>query len=241
MDTNKRIARAMLKKSFAEAKELVFKSLYAKASLALDEARYAVANAIFNEAELDEMAMTKARENQLGRKMVTQSTAQMRSYGTSKHPSEYRKSRELQKQYGKEDKSKKTYGINGKVVKEESELDEMAQTAQRSKEMNKKVDAAYIKHDRALQKGFAAGHSEGSKQIRKIDSDYQKVSNQNRREKSSKKLYGKGGKEIDAKRYKGKTVGAEGNLRKPKGNTETKLRDALQAERLRSLGVRSND
>jgi hypothetical protein len=41
----------------------------------------------------------------------------MRSYGTSKHPSEYRKSRELQKQYGKEDKSKKTYGINGKVVK----------------------------------------------------------------------------------------------------------------------------
>jgi hypothetical protein len=165
MDTNKRIARAMLKKSFAEAKELVFKSLYAKASLALDEARYAVANAIFNEAkkspatsvpagaseeehakaraanpyrvrlqhpgkpagavdkavkeeaELDEMAMTKARENQLGRKMVTQSTAQMRSFGTSKHPSEYRKSRELQKQYDKEDKSKKTYGINGKVVK----------------------------------------------------------------------------------------------------------------------------
>jgi hypothetical protein len=55
MDTNKRIARAMLKKSFAEAKELVFKSLYAKASLALDEARYAVANAIFNEANVDEM------------------------------------------------------------------------------------------------------------------------------------------------------------------------------------------
>ena len=117
MDINKRIARAMLNKSFAEAKELVFKSLYAKSSLALDEARYTVANAIFNEAELDEMAMTKARENQLGRKMVTQSTAQMRSFGTSKHPSEYRKSGELQKQYDKEDKSKKTYGINGKVVK----------------------------------------------------------------------------------------------------------------------------
>ena len=51
MDINKRIARAMLNKSFAEAKELVFKSLYAKSSLALDEARYAVANAIFNEAK----------------------------------------------------------------------------------------------------------------------------------------------------------------------------------------------
>ena len=51
MDINKRIARAMLNKSFAEAKELVFKSLYAKSSLALDEARYEVANSVFNEAK----------------------------------------------------------------------------------------------------------------------------------------------------------------------------------------------
>lgn len=51
MNTTKRIARAMLNKSFVEAKELVFKSLYAKASLAMDEARYAVANAVFNEAK----------------------------------------------------------------------------------------------------------------------------------------------------------------------------------------------
>ena len=50
MDTNKHIAKALLNKSFAEAKELVFKSLYAKASLALDEARFAVANGVFNEA-----------------------------------------------------------------------------------------------------------------------------------------------------------------------------------------------
>lgn len=48
MDTNKHIAKALLNKSFAEAKELVFKSLYAKASLALDEARFAVANSVFN-------------------------------------------------------------------------------------------------------------------------------------------------------------------------------------------------
>ena len=51
MDTNKHIAKALLNKSFAEAKELVFKSLYAKASLALDEARFAVATAVFNEAK----------------------------------------------------------------------------------------------------------------------------------------------------------------------------------------------
>jgi hypothetical protein len=57
MDTHKHIAKALLNKSFAEAKELVFKSLYAKASLALDEARFAVANGVFNEAteQLDEV------------------------------------------------------------------------------------------------------------------------------------------------------------------------------------------
>jgi len=51
MDTNKKIAKAMLNKNFVEAKELVFKSLYAKASLAMDEARYDVANSVFNEAK----------------------------------------------------------------------------------------------------------------------------------------------------------------------------------------------
>lgn len=51
MDTNKLIAKALLNKSFSEAKELVFKSLYAKSSLALDEARYEVANSVFNEAK----------------------------------------------------------------------------------------------------------------------------------------------------------------------------------------------
>ncbi len=58
MDTHKKIAKALVNKSFAEAKELIFKSLYAKASLALDEARFAVANAVFNEAteQLDEVS-----------------------------------------------------------------------------------------------------------------------------------------------------------------------------------------
>ena len=51
MDTHKKIAKALVNKSFAEAKELVFKSLYAKASLALDEARFAVANSVFNEGK----------------------------------------------------------------------------------------------------------------------------------------------------------------------------------------------
>ena len=48
MDINKKIAKALLNKSFSEAKEMVFKALYAKASLALDEARLEVTNSVFN-------------------------------------------------------------------------------------------------------------------------------------------------------------------------------------------------
>jgi len=48
MDTIKKITKAVLNKNFAEAKDLLFKNLYAKASLSLDEARYSVANAVFN-------------------------------------------------------------------------------------------------------------------------------------------------------------------------------------------------
>lgn len=51
MDSTKRIAKALINKNFAEAKEEVFKLLYAKASLALDEARFVVATGVFNEAK----------------------------------------------------------------------------------------------------------------------------------------------------------------------------------------------
>ena len=50
MDTNRKIVQALLLKDYASLKESVFSLLYAKASLALDEARVAVANAVFNEA-----------------------------------------------------------------------------------------------------------------------------------------------------------------------------------------------
>lgn len=48
MNINKKIAKALVNKTFSEAKELVYKSLYAKASLALDEARYEIASSVFN-------------------------------------------------------------------------------------------------------------------------------------------------------------------------------------------------
>jgi hypothetical protein len=49
MDNNKKIAKALLEKNYADAKEHVFNALYAKASLLLDEQRVAVAEAVFNE------------------------------------------------------------------------------------------------------------------------------------------------------------------------------------------------
>jgi hypothetical protein len=152
--------------------------------------------------ELVEMAMTKAREKQLAGKMVTQSTAQMRSYGTSKHPSEYRKSRELQKQYGKEDKSKKTYGINGKVVKEESELDEMAQTKERAKETGAEIDRTRKRADQKWKEWDAHSKDDYQGYYGK-EAEFDKERDANWRaqdkqeaERDSKDLYGKGGKII---------------------------------------------
>lgn len=70
MDTTKQIARAVLNKNFAEAKELVFKSLYARASLSLDEARYAVADAVFNGQEQIDEVSPPGMEKMTGSKKV---------------------------------------------------------------------------------------------------------------------------------------------------------------------------
>lgn len=49
MDINKKIVKSLLEKNYSEMKDLVFKSLYAKASLLMDEERMAVADVLFNE------------------------------------------------------------------------------------------------------------------------------------------------------------------------------------------------
>ena len=49
MDINKKIVKALLEKNYVDAKESVFKNLYAKASLLLDEERVGLAEALFNE------------------------------------------------------------------------------------------------------------------------------------------------------------------------------------------------
>jgi hypothetical protein len=50
MDNNKKIVKALLEKNYVDAKESVFKSLYAKASLLMDEERVQIASALFGEA-----------------------------------------------------------------------------------------------------------------------------------------------------------------------------------------------
>jgi len=55
---SKNIVKALVTKKFSEAKDLVFKSLYAKAALAMDDARLGVASSVFNSTsdETDEVA-----------------------------------------------------------------------------------------------------------------------------------------------------------------------------------------
>ena len=50
MDNNKKIVKALLEKNYVDAKESVFNSLYAKASLLMDEERVQIASALFGEA-----------------------------------------------------------------------------------------------------------------------------------------------------------------------------------------------
>lgn len=57
MDTNRKIVKALLMKDYPALKEGVFSALYTKASLALNEARRGVAEAVFNAAkQLDEVS-----------------------------------------------------------------------------------------------------------------------------------------------------------------------------------------
>lgn len=49
MDINKKIVKSLLEKNYSDMKDLVYKSLYAKASLLMDEERVVVADVLFNE------------------------------------------------------------------------------------------------------------------------------------------------------------------------------------------------
>ena len=59
---NKQIARALVLKNFTEAKGLIFGSLYAKSSLAMDEARYEITKSMFNTPEESEDTIEEETE-----------------------------------------------------------------------------------------------------------------------------------------------------------------------------------
>jgi hypothetical protein len=170
MDTHKKIAKALVNKSFAEAKEMIFKSLYAKASLALDEARFAVANAVFNtveeEAELDEMAQTPERARQMKAKIADSKRvakewdkAEKASWkGDRMDYGEYvdgaREARgdteRLKRRDAMEKKSPKLYGKSGRIVKKSvkeatEQLDEVSPPDMEKMTGSKKTKASFAK------------------------------------------------------------------------------------------------
>lgn len=135
MDTTKKIARAVLNKNFAEAKELVFKSLYARASLSLDEARYAVADAVFNSQpeQIDEIS--KATKDSYVAKRGSQMSSMMRG------PEKNYPSLTGKKQANAVKGIKRAMG-----VKEETEqLDEVSPPGMEKMTGSKKVKAAFTK------------------------------------------------------------------------------------------------
>jgi hypothetical protein len=180
MDTNKHIAKALLNKSFAEAKELVFKSLYAKASLALDEARFAVANGVFNEAK----------------------TAPDTGVPAGASEDKFKAARDTVKKAGY--KAKLGKGVPAGAMKEEAELDEMAITAARAREHNRAIDRAdrkawaYTNPDNRQGmwkdgKAKSPAHIKKGKALeRAVDSAEKKLDT----ERASKKTYGRGGKVV---------------------------------------------
>jgi len=180
MDTNKLIAKALLNKSFSEAKELVFKSLYAKSSLALDEARFAVANGVFNEAKKTPDTGVPA--------------------GASED--KFKAARDTVKKAGY--KAKLGKGVPAGAMKEEAELDEMAVTAARAKEHERKIDKADEKAWRYTnpsnrQGMWKDGKAKSSAHIKKgkgLEKAYDKAVAQSNKEVASKKLYGRGGKVV---------------------------------------------
>jgi hypothetical protein len=180
MDTNKLIAKALLNKSFSEAKELVFKSLYAKSSLALDEARYDVANSVFNEAKTipDTGVPAGASEDKF---KAARATIKKAGY-----------------------KAKLGKGVPAGAVKEEAELDEMAITAARAREHNRAIDRAdykawaYTNPDNR-QGMWKDGKAKSPAHIKKgkgLEKAYDTAVKKLKKERASKTLYGRGGKAV---------------------------------------------
>ena len=171
MDNNKKIAKALLEKNYADAKEHVFNALYAKASLLLDEQRVAVAEAVFNEDKAMGMYSHDADEEKKETK---------KKKTKSEKPSMYEEAEEVAEE----------------VAEEEAELEEDIQTPERAAEMRRKVKASDRGVDRAAAKYIKTPTKANNQAHSKAIRQHFDVAGQNAKEQYSKKTYGKGGKEV---------------------------------------------
>jgi hypothetical protein len=201
MDTNKKIAKAMLNKNFVEAKELVFKSLYAKASLAMDEARYDVANSVFNEDkkmgmyshDSEEDKKTEKKKGKNEKPSMYEASEQLDEVsppdtGVPAGASEdkFKAARDTVKKAGY--KAKLGKGVPAGAMKEEAELDEMAQTDGRKQQIRDKLIG-----DRGGANAYDPGNpNHWAKINRLVRAD--------KKEKKSPFLYGRDGKIVSRKR-----------------------------------------
>jgi len=157
MDTTKQLTKAVINKDFAEAKDILFKSLYARASLALDEVRYSVADAVFNSTEeITEDYQTAAREREVNRKVKKHEdkadsglAASMKYSGKAGARGQQQEIKHqaallsLLKRAGKEQESPRTYGRGGKLIKKGSRA-EVHENIEQIDELSKGTKDAYV-------------------------------------------------------------------------------------------------
>jgi hypothetical protein len=168
---------------------------------------------------LDEMAQTPARERETNRKLAKHDDAADRAYRTriTKHGKVADRVSKAEKKHDraitriltrahKEQQSSRTYGRSGKLVKrgsraevkeEMEQIDEMAQTAARQRDMEHKIQ----RHDVKAQRGYEAKMNKtgkaaerGRKLEDKHDAAVRRLIARDTKEYESSKLYGRGGK-----------------------------------------------
>jgi hypothetical protein len=102
------------------------------------------------------------------------------------------------------ERAARKHAITGKPVNEETELDEMAQTYAREREMERKGDILKAKAQRAYDRKMHSNNPRVAKKAerdeKKHDAAYDRLAKQDEEEFNSPKLYGKGGKIVKNKK-----------------------------------------
>ena len=151
---------------------------------------------------IDEMAQTPARVKEMQGKL--DATASKIRNKVGDQPAAKKKYNSILSKDRNEFFAKKMYGKGGKVVKEGAEqIDEMAQTPARQRDMEHKIQRADVKAQRGYEAkmnktGKAA--ERGRKLEDKHDTAVRRLIARDTKEYESEKLYGRGGKIVKGKR-----------------------------------------